>query len=75
MANDGMCNCNHGDSNDVQNPPSALEQLLTVQVQLLQTVQQILAQMQDVNQLMKSMKARTSSRKRKSNTHDDPGKA
>jgi hypothetical protein len=52
-----------------------LEQLLIVQVQLPQTVQQILVQMHDVNQLMQSMEARTSSRKRKSNTHDDPGRA
>jgi hypothetical protein len=52
-----------------------LEQLLIIHVQLLQTMQQILVQMHDVNQLMQSMEARTSSRKRKSNTHDDPGKA
>jgi hypothetical protein len=25
MANDGRCNCNNGDNNDVQNPPSTLE--------------------------------------------------
>jgi hypothetical protein len=75
MANDGGFNCNNGDNKDVQNPPSMLEQLLIIQVQLLQTMQQILVQMHDVNQLMQSMEARTSSRKRKSNTHDDPGKA
>jgi hypothetical protein len=75
MVNDGRCNCINGDNRGVQNPPSTLEQLLIVQAQLLQTMQQILVQIQDVNQLMQSMKARTSSRKRKSNTHDDPGKA
>jgi hypothetical protein len=42
MANDGRCNCNNGDNNDVQNPPSTLEQLLIVQAQLLRTMQQIL---------------------------------
>jgi hypothetical protein len=30
MANDGRCNCNNGGNNDVQNPPSTLEQLLIV---------------------------------------------
>jgi hypothetical protein len=75
MANDGRCNCNNGDNNDVESPPSTLEQLLIVQAQFLQTVQQFLVQMQGVNQLMQSLKARPSSRKRKSNTHDDPGKA
>jgi hypothetical protein len=73
MANDGRCNYNNGDHNDVQNPPSTLEQLLTVQAQLLRTMQQILAQMQDVNQLLQSMEARPSSGKRKSNTQDDDG--
>jgi hypothetical protein len=34
-----------------------------------------MVQMQNVNQLMQSMEARPSSRKRKSNTHDDSGKA
>jgi hypothetical protein len=46
-----------------------------MQAQLLQTVQQILVQMQDINQLIQSMKVRPSSRKRKSNTHDAIGKA
>jgi hypothetical protein len=46
---------------------------LTVQAQLLRTMQQILAQMQDVNQLLQSMEARPSSGKRKSNTEDDDG--
>jgi hypothetical protein len=73
MANDGMCNCNNGNNNDVHNPPSTLEQLLIVQAQLLRTMQQILAPMQDVNQLLQSMEARPSSRKRKSNTQDDVG--
>jgi hypothetical protein len=73
MANDGRCNCNNGDNNDVQNPPSTLEQLLIIQAQLLWTMQQILVQMQDVNQLMQSIEARPSSRKRKSNTQDDVG--
>jgi hypothetical protein len=36
-------------------------------------MQQILVQMQDVNQLLQSMEARPSSRKRKSNTQDDFG--
>jgi hypothetical protein len=75
MANDGRCNCDNSDNRGIQNPPSTLEQLLIIQAQLLQTMQQILAQIQDINQLMQSMEARTSSRKRKSNTHDDPGKA
>jgi hypothetical protein len=48
---------------------------LIVQAQLLWNMQQILAQIQDVNQLMQSMEARTSSRKKKSNTHDDPSMA
>jgi hypothetical protein len=73
MANDGRCNCNNGDNNDVQNPPSTLEQLLIIQAQLLRTMQQILVQMQDLNQLLQSMEARPSSGKRKSNTQDDFG--
>jgi hypothetical protein len=73
MANDGRSNCKNGDNNDVQNPPSTIEQLLTIQAQLLQTMQQILAQMQDLDQLLQSMKARPSSGKRKSNTQDDNG--
>jgi hypothetical protein len=73
MANDGRCNSNNGDNNDVQNPPSTLEQLLIVHAQLLQTMQQILVQMQGINQLLQSMEARPSSRKRKSNTQDDVG--
>jgi hypothetical protein len=52
-----------------------LEHLLIVQAQLLQTVQQVMVQMQDVNQLMQSMEVRPSSRKRKSNTPDDVGQA
>jgi hypothetical protein len=44
---------------------------LIIQAQLLRTMQQILVQMQDVNQLLQSMEARPSSRKRKSNTQDD----
>jgi hypothetical protein len=73
MRNDRRCNCNKGDNNDIQNPPSTLEQLLIVQAQLLWTMQQILVEMQDVNQLLQSMKARPSSGKRKSNTQDDVG--
>jgi hypothetical protein len=73
MANDGRCNCNNGNNNDVQNPPSTLEQLLIIQAQLLWTMQQILAQMQDVNQLLQSVGPRPSSRKRKSNTQHDVG--
>jgi hypothetical protein len=74
MANDGRCNCNNSDNKDVESPRSMLEQLLIVQSQLLQIVQQILMQMQGVNQLMQSVEARPSSRKRKSNTHDGPSK-
>jgi hypothetical protein len=74
MTNNGRCNCNNGNNRGVQNPPSTHEQLLIVQAELLWTMQQILAQIQDINQLMQSMEARTSSRKRKSNTHDDLGK-
>jgi hypothetical protein len=75
MANDGRCNCNNGDNNDVESPPSTLEQLLIVQAQLHRTVQQMLVQMQDINQLMQSMEARPSSRKRKSVAQDDVGQA
>jgi hypothetical protein len=28
MANDGRCNCNNSDNNDVQNPPSTLEEFV-----------------------------------------------
>jgi hypothetical protein len=73
MANDGRCNCNNGGNNDFQNLPSMLEQLLIDQAQLLRTMQQLLVQMQDVNQLMQSLEARPSSRKRKSNTQNDVG--
>jgi hypothetical protein len=68
MVNNGSCNSNNGDNNDVKNPSSTLEHLLIVQAQLLQTVQQVMVQMQDINQLMQSMKVRSSSRKRKSST-------
>jgi hypothetical protein len=71
MTNDVSRNSNNND----ENPSSMLEQLLIVQAQLLQTVQQILVQMQGVNQLMQSMEEGPSSRKRKSNTHDDVGQA
>jgi hypothetical protein len=46
-----------------------------VEAQLLQTVQQVMVQMQDINQLMQSMEVRPSSRKRKSKTQDDVGQA
>jgi hypothetical protein len=75
MASDGSCKSNNGNNNDVESPPSMLEQLLIVHAQLHWSVQQILVQMQDVNQLMQSMEARPSLRNKKSNTHDDPGKA
>jgi hypothetical protein len=52
MANDRSFNSNNGDNNDIDSPPSMLEQLLIIQNQLLQTMQQILVQMQDINQLM-----------------------
>jgi hypothetical protein len=75
MANDGSYKSNNDDNNDIESPSSTLEQLLIIQNQLLQTVQQILVEMQDVNQLIQSMETRPSSRKRKSSTHDDSGKA
>jgi hypothetical protein len=68
MANDGSRNSNNGDNNNVKNPSSMLEHLLIVQAQLLQTVQQVIVQMQDINQLMQSIEVKPSSRKRKSNT-------
>jgi hypothetical protein len=68
VANDESNNSNN---NDDENPSSTLEQLLIVQAQLLQTVQQILVQMQGVNLLMQSMEERPSSGKIKSNTQDD----
>jgi hypothetical protein len=68
MANDERYNCNNGDNNDVQNPPSTLEQLLIIQAQVFQNMQQILVQMQDINQLLQSLEARPSSGKRKGNT-------
>jgi hypothetical protein len=64
MANDGSCNFNNGDNNDIESLPSTLEQLLIVHAQLYRTVQQILVQMQNINQLMQSMEARPSSRER-----------
>jgi hypothetical protein len=75
MANDGRCNSKNGDSNDVDSPPSTLEQILIIQAQLLLIVQQILEQMQDMNQLMQSMEVRPSSRRRKNNTQSDVGQA
>jgi hypothetical protein len=71
MANDKSHNSSNVDNNDDENPSSMLEQFLIIQAQLLQTVQQILVQMQEINQLMHSMEERPSSRKRKSNTQDD----
>jgi hypothetical protein len=73
MLNDGSRNSNNSDNNDVENPSSTLEHLVIIQAQLLQTIQQILVQMQDINQLMQSMEVTPSSRKRKSNTQDDVG--
>jgi hypothetical protein len=55
MVNDGIRNFNNGDSNDVENLSSMLEHLLIIQAQLLQTVQQILVQMQGINQLLQSV--------------------
>jgi activator of HSP90 ATPase len=71
MAHGGSHNSINDDNNNVENPSSTLEQLLVVQAQLLQTVYQILEQMQDINLLMKSMEIRPSLRNRKSNTHND----
>jgi hypothetical protein len=68
MASDGSCKSNNDNNNDIESPPSTLEQLLIVQAQLHWTVQQILVQMQDVNQLTQSMEERASSRKRKCDT-------
>jgi hypothetical protein len=68
MVNNGSRNSNNGDNNDVKNPSSMLEHLLIIQAQLLQTVQQVMVQMQDINQLMQSIEVRPSSWKRKSNT-------
>jgi hypothetical protein len=39
MANNGSCNSNNCDNNDIENPPSMLEQLLIIQAQLLWTIQ------------------------------------
>jgi hypothetical protein len=73
MANDESHNSNNGDNNDDENPSSMLEQLLIIKTQLLQTVQQILVQMQGVNQVMQSKEERPLSWKRKSNTQDNVG--
>jgi hypothetical protein len=73
MANNGSRNSNNGDNNDVENPSTMLEHLLIVQAQLLRTVQHVMVQMQEINQLMQYMEVRPSSRKRKSNTQDDVG--
>jgi hypothetical protein len=75
MASDGSCKSNNGNNNDIESPLSTLEQLLIVQAQLHWTVQQILVQMQDVNQLTQSMEERPSSRKRKCDTQNDSDKA
>jgi hypothetical protein len=61
MANDRRCNCNNDGNSDIESPPLMLEQLLIVQAQLHWTVQQILVQMQDINQLMQSMEVGPSS--------------
>jgi hypothetical protein len=66
---------NHNSNDDDKNPSSMLEHLLIIQAQFLQTVQQVMVQMQDINHLMQSMEVRPSSRKRKSNTKDDVGQA
>jgi hypothetical protein len=75
MEIEGSYNSNNGDNKDIESPPSTLQQLLIIQAQLLQTVQQILMQMQGINQLMQSLEVIPSSRKRKSNTQDDVGRA
>jgi hypothetical protein len=62
MVNDGSHNSIYGDNNDVENPSSKLEHLLIIWAQLLQTVQQVMVHIQDVNQLMQSMEVRPSSR-------------
>jgi hypothetical protein len=58
MANDGIRNSNGGDNNNIENPSSMLEHLLIIQAQLLQTIQQVMVQMQDITQLMQSMELR-----------------
>jgi hypothetical protein len=63
MVNDGSCNSNNSDNSDIENPCSTLEHLLIVQAQLLQTIQQVMVQMQGVNQLMQSVGVRPSLRK------------
>jgi hypothetical protein len=68
MMNNGSRNSNSGDNNDIENPSLMLEHLLIIQAQLLQTVQQVMVQMKDINQLMQSMEVGPSSRKTKSNT-------
>jgi hypothetical protein len=68
MMNNGSRNSNSGDNNDIKNPSLMLEHLLIIQAQLLQTVQQVMVQMKDINQLMQSMEVGPSSRKTKSNT-------
>jgi hypothetical protein len=68
MMNNGSRNSNSGDNNDIENPSLMLEHLLIIQGQLLQTVQQVMVQMKDINQLMQSMEVGPSSRKTKSNT-------
>jgi hypothetical protein len=68
MMNNRSRNSNSGDNNDIENPSLMLEHLLIIQAQLLQTVQQVMVQMKDINQLMQSMEVGPSSRKTKSNT-------
>jgi hypothetical protein len=75
MEIEGSYNSNNGNNKDIESPPSTLQQLLIIQAQLLRTVQQILMQMQGINQLMQSLEVIPSSRKRKSNTQDDVGRA
>jgi hypothetical protein len=58
MANDGIRNSNGSDNNNIENPSSMLEHLLIIQAQLLQTIQQVMVQMQDITQLMQSMELR-----------------
>jgi hypothetical protein len=75
MANEGSHNSNDRDNNNVKNPSSALKHMLIIQAHLLWTIQQVMVQMQDTNQLMQSMEVRSSLRKRKSNTQDEVGQA
>jgi hypothetical protein len=58
MVHNGSRNSNNSDNNDIENPSAMLENLLIVQAQLLQTVQQVMVKMQEINQLMQFIEVR-----------------